>query len=219
MSDPDEKQPIRPVNHEPTIDLKMTASNPKSLPAIGFLTILEHTEHGLFGGYLVLNIAARPLEFHCTAPIKANRAQQILYGPTLKPYLYGEQIGQTLLLQARIKPLIVCTDTPDALAVRDYVSLPVVLISPLDQPPEQGSANRGGSATLRLDQAHATEPAGLVRFQIGPHQLAVPSAHEGDRVLVRSLWRPYAHSLDLAEPFDRIRQAIEEARREVGAKG
>ena len=72
----------------------MPAVDAKSQPALGFLTVLEHSQHGLMGGYLVLNISGRPLEFHCTAPIKPNRAQQILYGPTLEPYLFGEQIGQ-----------------------------------------------------------------------------------------------------------------------------
>ena len=52
-----------------------------SQPVLGFLTVLEHPQHGLFGGYLLLNLAGRPVEFHCTAPVKPNRAQQILYGP------------------------------------------------------------------------------------------------------------------------------------------
>ena len=64
---------------------------------LGFLTVVEDQKSGLFGGYLVLNSAGRPLEFHCTAPVKPTRAQEILYGPTLKSYLYGEQIGKTLL--------------------------------------------------------------------------------------------------------------------------
>ena len=68
-----------------------------SQAALGFLTVLEHDEHGLVGGYLLLNMAGRPLEFHCTVPVRPNRAQQILFGPTLRPYLYGEQIGQALL--------------------------------------------------------------------------------------------------------------------------
>jgi len=57
-----------------------------------------------------------PLEFHCTAPVKPNRAQQILYGPTLEPYLFGEQIGQSLLSKAAVEPEVICTDRPPALA-------------------------------------------------------------------------------------------------------
>ena len=80
----------------------MSTMDAKSKPTLGFLTVVEHPQYGLFGGYLVLNTAGRPLEFHCTAPIKPNRAQEILYGPTLESFLYGEQIGQTLINQGGV---------------------------------------------------------------------------------------------------------------------
>ncbi len=88
----------------------MKTSDPKSKPALGFLTVIEDPQQGLFGGYLVLNMAGRPLEFHCTAPIQPNRAQQILYGPTLQPYLFGEQIAQTLFTKAKTQPLVLLAD-------------------------------------------------------------------------------------------------------------
>ena len=81
----------------------------KPTPSLGFLTVLDYGQEGLFGGYLTLNLSGRPLEFHCTAPIKPNRAQEILYGPTLQSYLYGEQIGRTLLGEATtVVPLVWC---------------------------------------------------------------------------------------------------------------
>lgn len=204
----------------------MSASGPKPLPAIGFLTVLDHPDHGLFGGYLLLNSAGRPLEFHCTAPIKANRAQEILYGPTLEPYLYGEQIGRTLLERAKTKPLVACTDVPAALAVRDFVSLPVVLVTDPggdeprhEEPHDNVSADNAtdhAAPTFRLDRPHTTVPVpklpGLVHFRLGPHCLAVASAHAGDQQLTTDRWQPHADSLDLREPFGRIRAAIEEAR-------
>src|SRR5208282_481003 len=101
-----------------------------SRAAIGFLTVMDDPQHGLFGGYLVLNLAGRPLEFHCTAPIKPNRAQQILYGPTLESFLYGEQIGSTLLGHAKTSPLVVCTDREPVLSLRDLVDVPVALVLP-----------------------------------------------------------------------------------------
>ena len=57
----------------------------KSLSALGFLTVVPHEQHGLFGGLLILDSGGRPLEFHCTAPVKTNRAQEILFGPMLEP--------------------------------------------------------------------------------------------------------------------------------------
>jgi hypothetical protein len=101
----------------------------KSLPCLGFLTVVSHNELGLLGGYLLLNAAGRPREFHCTAPVKPNRAQEILYGPTLRPYLYGEQIGQTLLTSSKLTPVLVATDSEPMLAVRDHTHIPVALVS------------------------------------------------------------------------------------------
>src|SRR4051794_1415266 len=103
----------------------MSAASQTAAPCLGFLSILENTDLGLLGGYLLLNAAGRPLEFHCTAPVKANRTQEILYGATLKPYLYGEQIGQTLLAKTKLRPLVVCTDSEAALAVREFIETPV----------------------------------------------------------------------------------------------
>ncbi|HEY2759740.1 MAG TPA: hypothetical protein VGI75_03335, partial [Pirellulales bacterium] len=96
--------------------------------SLGFLAVVEHELHGLFGGYLLLNAAGRPLAFHCTVPIKPNRAQQILYGPTLEPYLYGEQIGATLVNAAQQQPQVIFVDQLAALALRQNVDLPIALV-------------------------------------------------------------------------------------------
>ncbi len=191
----------------------------KLKPALGFLTVVEHPQYGLFGGYLVLNIAGRPLEFHCTAPIKPNRAQEILYGPTLPSFLYGEQIGQTLIQQATTVPLLVCTDQEPALAAREYSSMPVVLVLPPNG--ETGGAGEtvepqaagDRSQVVRVDAAH--HGPRLVTFALGRNRLALPEPAKEDRGLVTARLAELADSFDLAEPFQRIRAAIEEAQQAV----
>jgi hypothetical protein len=189
--------------------------NAASQPALGFLTVWEHETDGLFGGYLALNLVGRPLEFHCTAPIKANRAQEILYGPTLEPYLYGEQIGQTLLEKATLSPLVICTDSPPALAVRDFVDAPVALVLPPETPVEIENATKGVEATSekrwRLDSAHGPA-APLCHFFLGANRLAVSERSSDDRQAIMDRLAEIAQSFDLAEPFNRIREAIVEAR-------
>ena len=185
----------------------------KSNYALGFLTIIEHPEHGLFGGYLVLNRAGRPLEFHCTAPLKPNRAQEILYGPTLEAFLYGEQIGQTLLAQAKSEPMLVCTDRRPMLAVRPYAAMPVALVLPGEQEPAADAA-ASDQRLLRFDAAHAQGPK-LTVFQSGRNRLAVPERSDDDRRLITERLDELAASFDLAEPFQRIREAIEEAQQTV----
>jgi hypothetical protein len=205
----------------------MSANNAKPKSALGFLTVLDHPQHGLFGGYLILNMAGRPLEFHCTAPIKPNRAQEILYGPTLESFLYGEQIGFTLLEQAKIDPLLVCTDRQAALAVRELIALPVALVLPADSSGETGAPNPGEAPAgqsadggqehrprLRLDRSHTGGPQ-LFTFRVGRNHLAVPQRSEADQPLIAQRLAELGESFDLAEPFHRIREAIEEAQQAV----
>jgi hypothetical protein len=194
----------------------------KSNAAFGFLTVVQDGQNSLFGGYLLLNASGRPLEFHCTAPIKPNRAQQILYGPTLEPYLFGEQIGQALLARGTTEPRLVCTDREPAMAVRDYISVPVVLVLPTEDcspeprtPPKspREPEGRAKSKNYRPDAPHGTLGGGLVAFTLGRNRLALPPSGSGDRQLVADRLAGLSDWFDLTEPFQRIREAIDEARR------
>ncbi len=208
----------------------MKANESKSKSALGFLTVLDYPEYGLFGGYLVLNALGRPLEFHCTAPVRPNRAQHILYGPTLEPYLFGEQIGCALVAAAKTDPRVVFTDREPVLALRQFVKMPVVLVLGDEDGPGRGGerpatdsaetgpprglspSGTGPSPPLRLDPPHAV--AGPVTaFELGRNRLAVPLAAVDDRHEVTVRLADLPESFDLAEPFERIREAIEEARR------
>jgi hypothetical protein len=188
----------------------MNPSDMQAMLALGFLTIIDNPQHGLFGGYLVLSASGRPLEFHCTVPIKPNRAQEILYGPTLDDFLYGEQIGQTLLKKSSLKPLMVCTDRRQALAVRQYIDQPVVLVLP----PDESLAIETGQRMLRFDRAHGGGP-NLLCFELGRNRLALPAKAEAERQAIQEGLGGLAETFDLAEPFERIRQAIDEAQRAV----
>lgn len=198
----------------------MSAPNAKSVSGLGFLTVVEHPQLGLFGGYLVLNMAGRPVEFHCTAPVKPNRAQEILYGPTLQPYLFGEQIGGTLLSKSQVQPLVICTDREPVLAVRQHVGVPVALVLPGGPPPdvvgETPCAPRSSESlegrSWRLDPPHPTGVR-LCPFRVGRNSLAVAADRADDCQTITDRLAGLDESLDLAEPFSRIREAIAEARR------
>lgn len=186
--------------------------------AFGFLTVVNHQQYGLFGGYLLLNVAGRPLEFHCTTPIKPNRAQEILYGPTLESFLYGEQIGQTLIGQSKLKPRVVYTDREPALAAREFVAMPLALVLPPVAEaagaavPESPASTLAGK-TFRIDAAHRGPR--LLTFELGRNRLAVPDQAEADRRAIQEQCAEWAETFDLAEPFQRIRDAIEEAQQAV----
>jgi len=55
--------------------------------------------------------------------------------------------------------------------------------------------------------------AGLFVFPLGRLQACLPNRHRNDQEAVTDCWRECAETLDLMEPFDRIRDAIEEAQR------
>ncbi|MEX2173861.1 MAG: hypothetical protein WD872_05825 [Pirellulaceae bacterium] len=173
-------------------------SSAKSLATLGFLTVVEDADLGLLGGYLLLNAAGRPLEFHCTAPVKPTRAQEILYGSTLRPYLYGEQIGQTLLLKSKLTPVLVCTDSEPVLAARDQTQIPLALVLADDEQPASGSK-------------------GLHRLLLGKCEVCLPAPYATDERTIREQWPAQADHLDLLEPFARIREALEEAQKSARA--
>ncbi len=163
--------------------------------SLGFLTVVEHEALGLIGGLLVLNANARPLEFHCTAPLKANRAQQILYGATLEPYLYGEQIGQTLLNKATTPLAALFCDNRAALSTRDFCEVPTAWVVPTSDQQRLQNSNE-----LRL-------------LNIAEDLLALSYDRGADAELIQAALANLPRKLDLREPFGRIQCALDEAQK------
>lgn len=170
-------------------DMQQQAEPRGEEAVFGFLTAVDSPQHGLFGGYLVVDVLGRPIEFHCTAPVKVSRAQQILYGPTLHGHLHGQQIGGALLAESAAAPAVVLTDHDAMLHVRPHTSLPVALVRPLDGEPAASGFAVGATHVSPHPADAAAEPA------------------------IRERLSSLAAAVDLREPFERIRAAIEEAQR------
>ncbi|MFM1995756.1 MAG: hypothetical protein RLZZ111_143 [Planctomycetota bacterium] len=174
-----------------------TAAAPRSY---GFLTAVESAAHGIFGGYLLVDPLGRPLEFHCTAPVKVSRAQQILFGASLPSHLHGQQIGGTLLAEGTLTPDVVLTDYEPLLHVRSHTSLPVALVhTPAVADPQAGAAPQ------------ALFVAG--GFEMGGARVSTHAADADREHVVREALEQLATAVDLREPFERIRAAIDEAQR------
>lgn len=193
----------------------------KTPPALGFLTIADQGEAGYSGGYLALNAAGRPLEFHCTAPVKPNRVQQVLYGPTLEAYLFGEQIAQALVSKAAARPAAVITDCPAVLAGQQGIEAPLLWLRPPTSDGEPPAAAGTGERSLRIDGPQGL-PAPLRLLRLGSYCLAaLQESHETGAGAERgpseadlhALLEPWSQDFDLAEPFQRIAEALEEAQR------
>ena len=169
----------------------MTESAKKDF-RIGFLTAIE-AAGGYVGGLLITNHQGRPLEFQCTAPVRPNRMQEILYGPTLQPFLLGELIGQTLVEKVNVKPHLVLTEQPALLDLRNHVGVPVACVE---------------NAAVKSDEPR-TDAA--PRVSLGRQTLRFHSAHAEDRAVVENCGSLVPRDADVLEPFERVREALGEA--------
>lgn len=175
----------------------MDAETSKALAAFGFLTVLESPEHGMFGGYLVLSPQGRPLEFRCSTPVVASRAQEILYGPTLRPYLLCDVIGQSLLNGSELPVNVVLTDQRDM--------LPLALVRP-----EEVLLVAAIEAADAEDLGDSTRPGRSIVCTKG-YRVFMAEECRLDAARVEALLAPLKSHVALGEPFERIRAAITEA--------
>ena len=207
---------------------------------LGFLTVIDQFP-GLTGGYLVLNGAGRPLEFHCTMPLSPDKIQQILFGDTLQPFLYGERIAQTLIQRSKLPVLSIFTDHAAVLPVQLQVSTAITYVfggepKPTEQPTEENvlppvpeiseelneslkgfGIDNVGFRTQSLCSDELPQIPRVPGFntdtwrtvRIGNRLIAVPEAR--GELLVTEI-KGMARTIDLLEPFARIRRALDEAK-------
>ena len=98
----------------------------KSDFSLAFLSILEISDLGFCGGLLLLNPLGRPIEFHCTLPYQPDRSQQIFYGATLRPFVYNELLGPSLIQKSKATPRAIFVDSPISLGLQKLSDLMVV---------------------------------------------------------------------------------------------
>jgi hypothetical protein len=164
--------------------------------SVGFLTVLQEG-NGYLGGYLVTNQWGRPLEFRLSSAVQPNRVHQILYGGTLQAYVCADLIGKTLVDKTNVGVQLVVTDSEPVLDLRLKVPVPVVWLAAADNP-----------VAAALVAGGAGVPGGGGRGVLVCHP-----RFTGDAGVVREILDKLEGTLDLGDPFVRIREAIGEARR------
>ncbi len=166
----------------------MSATEKKDQFRLGFLTAMEVPDQGFVGGLLITNRHGRPLEFQCTAPLKPNRTQEILYGLTLGPYVMGEVIARTLVEKVGVKPHLILTERSEILELRNHVAMPVGCLD-ADQSEKVASETESG-------------------FKIGRQWFRVHSGHTSDRGELETQTTQVPKDADMREPFERVREAL-----------
>jgi hypothetical protein len=159
---------------------------------LGFLSVIEIPGAGYVGGLLVTNQMGRPLEFQCTTPVRPNRTQEILYGPTLRPFLLSDLIGKTLFERLAVKPQAIVVSDADFLSLRPHLSIPVACVS---------------------EKETAATP-----IKLGQQWVQLHSEHaEADVADLKETAKVIVAECDLREPIARVRDALEETLRAVTA--
>jgi hypothetical protein len=174
------------------------AANGSTEFKLGFLTAIELAGGGYVGGLLVTNRFGRPLEFQCTTPVRPNRTQEILYGTTLRSFVLSELIGKTLVEKSAVKPDVVLTEGDDLLELRAHVAQPVAVVE---------------------DVASGGRLASEDRLRIGRHSLRFHSSHADDQSRIAPSADSVPEQADLFEPFERVREALQETMKASTARG
>lgn len=162
----------------------------------------HRTPHGFFGGYLVINSRARPLEFHCTLPVQPTRAQQILFGATLTEYLCGELIAKALLQKSAAKPDLILTDCKSVLAVRHWVDQPILYV-------ESGANAVPADDDFTIPDFERVESQ-YARRMLADTEFQCLARYSRDLDHLAGIDQ-YFESIDFIEPFSRIVEALSEA--------
>ena len=175
---------------------------------LGFLTAVEDADRGYVGGLLITNRFGRPLEFQCTSPVKPNRTQQILYGPTLKPYVLGELIGRTLLEKVGVKPHLILVESLDLLSLRGATAIPVASLTTIvnKSDPQPGTSEKPKSSG---DVAEDLTDS----LRLGNESVVFDAEHTDDRTEITKYAKLVPADADLREPFERVREALIETLR------
>lgn len=153
---------------------------------LAFIDVVMFSEGSIRGGILTTDIETRPYEFRVTSPIKPTQVQQILYGVTLKEYIYGELICAPLVKATKEKMNFVLTMEPNIIAMRPLVSVPVILIH------HDGKQAGDGIRSLSLTS-----------HKNFPNELSV----------AQTILNPIMQKHDLLEPFERLKLALNEVHR------
>lgn len=198
----------------------MSNETPDQETTFGYLSVINSPDHGYFGGYLIVGPLGRPLEFHCTAPVRPSRAQQILYGPTLEPFLLGEQIAGAMLDAAKLNPQLILTNCEATFHVRSRLNFPMLLLGAKVDVATSSTGSTGdkvfNASTARL--ATDTNCGPHKSFVVEGFTFLLPIGYESDRDQSTRLLSDLVRQIDLAEPFGRIEEAIREAQRLGGGQ-
>jgi hypothetical protein len=160
---------------------------------LAYMDVLVFSDGSIRGGILTTDIETRPYEFRITSAIKPTQLQQMLYGTSLKDYVYGELICAPLIKATKEKISFVLAKERYIMDVRPLVAVPIVLVL--------------------YNEKYAGDGVKPITFQ----------AHKNfssELSYAQTVLTPIMQRHDLTEPFERLKLALNEVHRMgIGEKG
>ena len=166
----------------------------------GYLVVRAADDGSYVGALMVTDRHGLPLDFRYTDPVTPTRLQRALYGAALDRYLRSEVILKTLLGALQERPAILLVED-ERLLDEDVPGCPVVFA--------------GVSRAAALDGVGAVqEEAGGVYLvqavEAGPPlRLAFGASANGAVTAVAEALVRLSETMDVLEPAERVRQALE----------
>lgn len=188
------------------------SSHSPSAEFLGFISVSETSSQGFIGGFLILDRNGHPVEFHCTVPVHANRAQEILYGETLHSFLCGQQIAPSLYKHKKTAISALITDSPLLLPFAAEADVPFLLL--LNPMPAGVREALPGVITPSLDEVCTlgrVDPAAWKEAEEDSLRYMLRTDDSESRISENL--RLFRKLIDLTEPFDRIYLAIKESQK------
>jgi hypothetical protein len=142
---------------------------------------------------LVVNGLGRPVEFHCSTPVRPSRTQEVLYGQTLQQYLNCDLIGRAMLEHCRGTSTVLVVRQPELVPLHELSDKPLALI---------GTAPIAGDPDEAAPAVPAIQPVSQILQLKGKPE---------DTGRAEAALQRLAAVLPLDEPFGRIDEAIREA--------
>lgn len=203
------------VPRSPTQQL-MTNNSSSDVNSIGYLStkVLDSQEY--VGGLLIVDLHARPLEFHCTAPVRPKRAQAILYGATLKSHLLHQLIPASLLAKAGHRPEIVFVDQLEFIQRADEAEVPLVYLKSSSGAGSAKSTDGSVAPQPGFGEETSDNPLVIDRFRFVDRPQYSFAFHVDRKVEQRDIENTLdaiSHCVSVHEPFERLEIALRESNR------
>jgi hypothetical protein len=151
------------------------------------------------GAFLLTDFDTKPLEFHCTNPIRPTSLQTVLYGKMLDSHMMVDLIGLPLVNTLKQPPSLILVQEPNLLRLRQRLNMPVLWIA-------RESAIAVGADGDGSDTAMLTSASG----KFDPLVLIASKECGMDITVGTPLLSKVFNRFDLLEPFQRVLTALEQ---------